>query len=136
MNTYWNNNGKYQELYDKIKGLVPAMGKADRIHVELLRNVSKLYHDFYNNGLGNLDVLYTVHWYNLFFARDKYLGGEFTLDDLSMVEDIFDDWFVAYEDHWEEGLSYEDLVALGLDELLEKLSNAVILFAAEKEGLV
>lgn len=55
-NTYWAQDGKYQKIYDRLKELIPDNGKADSMHIELLRCASNLYHDFYNNGAGNLSV--------------------------------------------------------------------------------
>jgi len=52
-NTYWNNQGKYQNDYDRLVELMPAMGKSSTIAGELIRAASKLAHDFYNNGMGN-----------------------------------------------------------------------------------
>jgi len=57
--SYWNNNSKYEKqykiLYDK---LVPAQGRAKTIHGEVLRCMSKVYYDLFNNGGGNFDVLH------------------------------------------------------------------------------
>jgi hypothetical protein len=52
-NTYWNQKGKYQAEYDRLAELMPAMGNCDTVAGELIRAVSKLGHDFYNNGMGN-----------------------------------------------------------------------------------
>ena len=56
-NTYWGIDGKHQKTYDRLKVLIPDNGRADSMHIELLRCASNLYHDFYNNGAGNLSVL-------------------------------------------------------------------------------
>jgi len=53
---YWEKTGLFQELYNKFKALIPESGKADSMHIELLRCASNLYYDFYNNGAGNLSV--------------------------------------------------------------------------------
>lgn len=53
-NTYWNHNGKYQERLDTLSnGLVPISGPADTEAGEILRAVSQIYYDLYNNGFGN-----------------------------------------------------------------------------------
>jgi len=53
-NTYWNGNGKYQKEYDQmVNDLVPASGKCDTLAGEMIRAVSRLGYDFYNNGMGN-----------------------------------------------------------------------------------
>lgn len=53
--SYWNNNGAYQEEYDKLyEELVPSRGEADTIHGEMIRAVSRLFYDFCNNGNCNV----------------------------------------------------------------------------------
>lgn len=52
--TYWNNQGKHQEAYQKLANeLLPDSGKADTLHGELLRALGKIYYDYYNNGMCN-----------------------------------------------------------------------------------
>ncbi|MCH1461087.1 MAG: hypothetical protein L7U25_01875, partial [Candidatus Poseidonia sp.] len=53
--TYWDNSGKYQEQYDKAwKQLIPATGEAEDGWPEALRAISRIGHDYYNNGFCNL----------------------------------------------------------------------------------
>ena len=52
-NTYWSQNGKYQIDYDRLVGLMPAMGNSNKVAGELIRCVSRLGHELYNNGMGN-----------------------------------------------------------------------------------
>lgn len=52
-NTYWNHQGKFQAAYDELVKLMPGMGKADTVAGELVRAISRLGYDFYNNGMGN-----------------------------------------------------------------------------------
>ena len=52
--TYWNQSGKYQAEYDALYDtLIPSMGNASTLEGELLRAISKIYYDAYNNGYGN-----------------------------------------------------------------------------------
>lgn len=52
---YWTDKGKYQELYDQLyKQLVPKEDKASTVAGEMLRVVSNVYYDVYNNGGCNL----------------------------------------------------------------------------------
>jgi hypothetical protein len=52
--TYWDGVGKYQDLYDELfQQLVPPDGKCSTVEGELLRAISKIYNDYYNNGFGN-----------------------------------------------------------------------------------
>lgn len=52
-NTYWNKQGLHQAAYDELVKLMPASGKCDTVAGELIRSVSRLGYDFYNNGMGN-----------------------------------------------------------------------------------
>ncbi len=48
---YWNNKGKYQKTYEALyKEGVPPEGKADKEWAEIIRVISRLYYDIYNNG--------------------------------------------------------------------------------------
>jgi hypothetical protein len=52
--TYWMNKGKHQKAYQELTNdLMPAYGKADTLHGELLRALGKIYYDYYNNGMCN-----------------------------------------------------------------------------------
>ena len=52
--TYWNKQGAYQKESDKLfKKLVPDTGEAETVHGELIRSMSRLYYDYFNNGNGN-----------------------------------------------------------------------------------
>lgn len=49
--SYWNHCGAYEKEYNELfEKLVPASGDAPTVHGELLRCVSKVYYDFFNNG--------------------------------------------------------------------------------------
>lgn len=53
--TYWDNNGKYQEMYNKAwKQLIPTSGEAEDGWPEALRAISRIGYDYYNNGFCNL----------------------------------------------------------------------------------
>lgn len=50
-NSYWSNNGAYsKELYELYTKLVPDSGNAQTVHGELVRAVSRLGYEYYNNG--------------------------------------------------------------------------------------
>lgn len=56
MGRYWDNAGKYQDTYNRLSGeLVPAEGHASTVAGEMLRAMSNVYYDYYNNGACNLD---------------------------------------------------------------------------------
>ena len=53
-NTYWNKSGAHQADYARLcDALIPAVGKADTVAGEILRSVTRLAYDLYNNGMGN-----------------------------------------------------------------------------------
>jgi hypothetical protein len=52
-NTYWNSNGKHQAAYQELSKMVPSSGPAGTVEGEMLRAVTRLYYDFYNNGMVN-----------------------------------------------------------------------------------
>lgn len=58
--SYWEGNGAYQKEYDELyEKLVPARGCAETVAGEMIRGVSRLYYDYFNNGNDNVaDVQY------------------------------------------------------------------------------
>lgn len=55
MKSYWSKNGRHQKTYDRLYAkLVPDLGEAGSDAGELLRTVSNVYYDIYNNGGCNL----------------------------------------------------------------------------------
>lgn len=55
--TYWDNQGKYQTLYNLLFKLIPAEGSVPEPKknkcLEKLRKASNCYYDLFNNGLCN-----------------------------------------------------------------------------------
>jgi hypothetical protein len=50
-NSYWSNNGKYQQEYDRLfKKYVPSSGATDSEQGHILRVVSRIAYRFYNDG--------------------------------------------------------------------------------------
>lgn len=56
-NTYWNSNGRYQELADQLQALIPVQGAVRDAKrnpaLEKYRRAVNCYYDLYNNGLCN-----------------------------------------------------------------------------------
>lgn len=54
---YWNDAGKYQDLYEKLDALLPSVGAVanptENRCLEKLRKAANCYYDLYNNGLCN-----------------------------------------------------------------------------------
>lgn len=49
--SYWNENGLYQDTYDKLyEVLVPVTGAAENLFGEVVRAINRLSYEYYNNG--------------------------------------------------------------------------------------
>lgn len=61
--SYWNSDGIYNEEYSKLYDeLVPDQGEAETLNGELIRSISRLGHEYNNNGNGNAkDIETTIH---------------------------------------------------------------------------
>ena len=80
---YWDNEGKYQEQYDRAwKQLIPASGEAEDGLPEALRAVSRIGYDYYNNGFCNL----WQGWEDIDDYGEEYM--EYKID--SYYEDMID----------------------------------------------
>lgn len=55
--TYWDGEGKYQALYEKVNKLIPSEGDVLELRknraLEKLRRAANCYYDLFNNGLCN-----------------------------------------------------------------------------------
>lgn len=52
---YWNETSKNSKLQEQFSGeLIPSKGEADNVHGMLLRAVTRIYYDVYNNGGWNM----------------------------------------------------------------------------------
>ena len=52
-NTYWNGNGTYQGIIDKLSEEIPIEGACEDKAIDRLRRAINAYYDIYNNGGGN-----------------------------------------------------------------------------------
>ena len=52
-NTYYSGKGRFQSDYARLVNLMPGTGDADTVAGEMIRSVSRLGHELYNNGMGN-----------------------------------------------------------------------------------
>jgi hypothetical protein len=84
--SYWNNTGVYQQEYDRLyKELVPNSGSADTLRGELIRAISRISYDWYNNG-------------NINIAEAKYT-----------TEVVGQEWIEDIDDEGEDNGYYEDI---------------------------
>lgn len=51
--SYYNNNGKYQDLISEIEKLVPIDGACNTIEGEFFRAICAINYDYFNNGFCN-----------------------------------------------------------------------------------
>lgn len=113
--TYWNNEGKYQADYDRLWAkLVPDSGRAETMRGELLRAISRIYYDRFNNGFGNgphtEENATLVVW-----ARE--LGSAFTNFEAAFENTGFGEEGVERE--WEGDAAMEKLV----DRIIKVVKN-------------
>lgn len=71
-NTYWNDNGKYQEERSELNKLIPDYGYTSNAYLNLYLITLNVYYDVYNNGGCNLEDTYaeSIEKYMLPFASD------------------------------------------------------------------
>ncbi len=146
-NTYWNDSGKYQSYYDKIKYFVPAIGESDNPDIELLRCMSNIYYDVYNNGGINFDVWHEqIKYLNQFMVSQgvhiDWLGLDYKFDQYKVWEEVIDSWYDEENGWWEEEAeeyddnNYFDFTQKTCDEL-EIIADMVILHVYNRiHGLV
>ena len=101
--SYWQGTGVYQKEYDDLyERLVPKRGCADTIAGEMVRGVSRLYYDYFNNGNCNVvDVKYddddcivsarVDDYYQKFFVilKQIYTRIHFNRDEEEIMENAF-----------------------------------------------
>jgi len=103
-NSYWGHKGKYQDVYNSIKALIPDSGESEDPNIELLRCGSNIYYDCYNNGGCNLgarfDQIETILKY-----RDRIVE-KIGLD----LWNQFKNTIVKHRDQLDDPDGYEDEV--------------------------
>tara|TARA_Y100001938_G_scaffold16919_1_gene20903 strand:- start:35 stop:559 length:525 start_codon:yes stop_codon:yes gene_type:complete len=87
--TYWGGNGKYQTEYDYLYDtLVPPQDCAITLEGELLRQVSNLAYDYYNNGNCNMSLRETDYCYDC--DGDGYVEMGYEIDGGDVVETCYE----------------------------------------------
>ena len=96
MKNYWNNNGRYQDKYNELEKLIPQTGKANSLGIEVLRCISNIYHDYYNNGFGNV-YRQEIDFIRCEAALDivRHTGSRAVLDFIEKYESFADGELVA-----------------------------------------
>ena len=89
--TYWSGKGRHQEDYDTLfKQLVPAQGKCETTRGELIRAISKLYYDLYNNGLCNIDTTTLYYLWYVILDSKKEIAEEMGPEGHTHIAEIAD----------------------------------------------
>lgn len=72
LNTYWNENGKLQEVANKILEQVPTYGYTNNKYMNLFVAATKMYYDYYNNDCCNLkhNIIYDINDHIKPFAKE------------------------------------------------------------------
>lgn len=116
--TYWNGNGKYQELADKLDPLIPREGEADKFHIEMYRIMSRLYCDYHNNRLGNFDVM--QDWYD-YLKRFVDVYAHIATAEAYCIYDAFE----AIQDF----VSWDGYAPPSIDGAMESLADVITRWA-------
>jgi len=126
-NTYWNNAGKYEELYHSYaKKLIPSEGKSETEEGEMLRCAANVYYDVYNNGGCNLDC--TLSEQLSYFINTL---NKLKFENVRILTNFFDNFMdiVTVDSFGFEitlaGNGYSDFDSLFTAEVEETLENAV-----------
>ena len=80
METYWNNNGKYQEWVDKTNAIMPDMYDTDNYYMNVFIAFSNIYYDIYNNGGGIPTSKQQKYICDLYSGKLNYPIGKFFID--------------------------------------------------------
>ena len=111
-NTYWNRNGKYNDLAEKLQALIPIEGAVENPRknkkLEKFRKAVNCYYDLYNNGLCNRASSFA----KVFGipTREYKLFGRYTRYDQSLyieTEEVMDK--IVYEAALEQGFVSVDI---------------------------
>ena len=142
-NTYWNNEGKYQEDYKTLVAKIPDSEQADSIHIELLRNISNCYYDHFNNRNCNWDHK-KEQFLNIRYNRNRLVEaakaeGEDLDYLLNSIQETIDKTLIeenceAYYDDEYGGYYYCELTEQEeniIEESYEKLVNVIVRYAAK-----
>ena len=126
-NSYWSNDGAYSkelsELYDK---LVPISGNAQTVHGELVRAVSRLGYEYYNNGNCNAcDPYYADPEYDVDDNGEEYCinDGEIKRIDINGYYEDMLDFIYTYSDV--EGLTTTQQVEEAIEGVCYVIKQAV-----------
>lgn len=125
--TYWNGNGKYQKEYNEIQSEIPAFGKANEQHIELLRNATNLYYDHYNNQNCNWSTK-KEQFDNIAENAGKLL--KISIDEGSEIHSILSNIHTELDRDLEDGEFYLGKNSKNLNQEFENLLDIVTMYAS------
>lgn len=112
---YWNQKGKNYKKYVKLwNELVPVEGTCKTVEGELLRAMTKIYWDYYNNGFGN-------NWSGAFNFLKKYQEA------IGLKQENLDKIFMFRRGKVIRGENFE--------KPLESLMDQVVAYVYSKKGV-
>ena len=109
--SYWNNTGKYQAEYEIIKTGIPLIGETNYLELELIRAVSKIYYNYFNDGFGGN---WTGAWN---FINDNFAAELDLLNEMNILSDYSSEIYVG-ENSFIEGV-VESLVNKSIKYLID-----------------
>lgn len=137
--SYWNEKGDYQKEYNQLISQVPKSGKAKTLGLELLRCLSNLYYDCYNNGWANeklveLEVLEKNEskissFYKGRLPLKKLLGNLRVIQEtLKGEETSYNSYDEEEQDWYFDYKSLSDFSKSSVEPYLDDLADAIVLF--------
>ena len=107
------------------------MGEADSLHGELLRSISNLYYDFYNNG--NCNVIEGQWDYEEVEVECSWCGGSGELDDGEECPDCLGSGYDYETEETFNGILIPSRFQKQIDLLKETLTNKENIILLEKQ---
>lgn len=110
--SYYDETGFYQKEFDKLyKESVPEEGRADYLNGELLRAISRLHHEYYNNGNCN--------------ARDYNNNFRHTWDDDDDYDE--DDYEIVLNEYYGNFLELIKITLGNVTNLINKIIDIIFI---------
>jgi len=107
-NTYWNHNGRFNDMANKLQELIPAEGAVKNITknraLERFRKAVNCYYDLYNNGLCNRLAAFNK-LFGIAASNYRYSHGRFGQSFYEYVERKMDQFILdAYAEQFPEDM--------------------------------
>ena len=133
--SYWSNNGRHQAEYERLRVLVPKEGPAPTPAGEIVRCLSNVYYDIYNNGGCNLHLPRLAAQWDYLRGWSGALGvtqapPEFAAVDAALMRQRRDGDYLPSNDEWGDDDDAEPSQAFPYADL-EVVADAFILLAVK-----